>query len=125
MIVLQDLVTIRQTVGGFPSRVIIGVPFPFDQVLRLASEGSRVQDVFDFELWLTIDHIRRGSVMQLSGHRILQWRVVFLELRDMDYGVNAGHGPGKLKAIRMSPNLSNDFVWTVVDVLELLSGAIA
>ena len=67
------------------------VPFPFDQVLHLApsSKSVRLEDLFDFVFFFSIDKVRRwsGKVrsvelgFMIRGQQVCMEDVVYLPLR--------------------------------------------
>ena len=56
-----DKATCRDVRRGFPRVVRIGISFPFDQILELILDTTRIEDVFDFEIFMII--------LNISGRR--------------------------------------------------------
>jgi len=49
---------------GFPRIIRIGASFPFDEILKLVSDTTRIQDIVDFEVFLVILDVKcRRNVM--------------------------------------------------------------
>ena len=85
---VPDLLAVGQESRWFPSRVVWGVSFPFDQVLALASVYPAVENVFDLELRLPIDDVRGGPVVDLGVGRVRKRGVILLKLRNVNHRVN-------------------------------------
>jgi len=82
---VEELGRIREMAKGFPGSVFNRPTFPVDQVLKLASIVTRVQNFFHFVLIGTVNFNRRWRVLGAAWNIV---RVKGLQETHVKYGVD-------------------------------------
>src|SRR4029079_10716926 len=104
---------------GFPGSTGGWPVFPMDEVLELAATDTRVEDFFNFKLFVVIDDDRRRWILDTARDVV---RTNGFEERHVEHGMHS-HRRGQLKTEGCLANLVLDEERTETLVVKLVAGA--
>jgi len=104
---------------GFPGSTGGWPVFPMDEVLELAATDTRVEDFFNFKLFVVIDDDRRRWILDTARDVV---RTNGFEERHVEHGMHS-HRRGQLKTEGCLANLVLDGERTETLVVKLVTGA--